>query len=141
MSKRIRRPNTVPNDPLPAARRIRDIQLAAGLPPVEELEEELKEYWDVLLGRVPPPVEAGELTLMEIANAYFSRAMEISALIHRAEREGGVFKGSQYYRFRTGDLRDFIEVAKRAQELGSRRLTEARLQFDIEAQEMGLDWS
>lgn len=139
--RRIRRPQQIPSHPLPAARTVRDIQLDQGLPDVEELSKEIKGYWDVLLGRTPPPVEAGDLTLMEIANAYFSRAMEMSALIHEAEREGGVFKGSSYYRFRTGELRDFIEVAKRAQELGSRRLTQARLEFDMQAQEAGLDWS
>ena len=141
MARQIRRPQQIPNHPLPAAKSIRDIQVGMGLTDVEDLKDEIEGYWDVLLGRTPPPVEAGDLTLMEIANAYYSRAMEVHALIHQAEREGGVFKGSQYYRFRTGELRDFIEVAKRAQELGSRRLTQARLEFDMEAQEAGLDWS
>lgn len=139
--KRIRRPTHVPQNPLPAAQTVRDIQVGAGLPDVDVLSKEIKGYWDVLMGRVPPPAEAGELTLMEIANVYLTRALEMSALIHEAEREGGVFKGSSYYRFRTGELRDFIEAAKRVQELGSRRLTQARLEFDMEAQEMGLDWS
>ena len=141
MSKRIRRPHRIPQNPLPAAQTVRDIQVGAGLPEVEVLSQEIKGYWDVLLGRTPPPVEAGDLTLMEIANAYLTRAMEMSSLIHEAEREGGVFKGSAYYRFRTGELRDFIEVSKKAQELGSRRLTQARMEFDMEVQEAGLDWS
>ena len=140
VERKVRRPS-VPNQPLPAAKSIRDIQVGMGLDEVDDLKTEIEGYWDVLLGRTPPPIEAGDLTLMEIANAYYSRAMEIHALIHQAEREGGVFKGSQYYRFRTGELRDFIEVAKRAQDLGSRRLTQARLEFDMEAQSAGLEWS
>ena len=140
VERKVRRPS-VSNQPLPAAKSIRDIQVGMGLDEVDDLKAEIEGYWDVLLGRTPPPIEAGDLTLMEIANAYYSRAMEIHALIHQAEREGGVFKGSQYYRFRTGELRDFIEVAKRAQDLGSRRLTQARLEFDMEAQSAGLEWS
>lgn len=146
-TKRIRRPSShqpsvhQPQGGLPAARTVRDIQVGYGLPEVDDLVVEIKGYWDVLLGRSSPPTEAGDMTLMEIANAYLSRALEIDSLIHEAEREGGVFKGSHYYRFRTGELRDFIEVAKKAQELGSRRLTQAELEFRMQQDDTGLRWS
>lgn len=142
MNKKIRRPQGQRSvqTPLPVARTVRDVQVGLGLPDLADLVTEVKGYWDVLLGRSSPPIEAGDLTLMEIANAYLSRALEIDSLIHEAEREGGVFKGSQYYRFRTGELRDFIEVSKRAQELGSRRLTQARLEHDMEVEGSSLDF-
>ena len=107
---------------------------------MEDLEDELEGYMDVLMSRVPPPVEAGHLTLMEVADAYFARACEIQYLIHKAEREGGVFKGHSYYKFRTGQLRDFLELTKRASELGSRRLTQARLIHDMSHEAQGLEW-
>lgn len=93
---------------------------------------------DILMGRIPPPVEAGDLTLMEVADAYFARGCEIQYQILKAEREGGVFKGHSYYKFRTGQLRTFLELSKKAAELGSRRLTQARLLYDMdrEAQDM-----
>jgi hypothetical protein len=134
MSRQIRRPQSI-------AQTVRDIQVGYGLSDVDELAGEIKEYWDVLLGRSAPPGDFGELTLAEIANAYYTRAMEIDALIHEAERDGGVFRGSQLYRFRTGELRDFIEAAKRAQELGSRRLTQAQLEFEFQKEAEGLRWS
>ena len=52
-------------------------------------------------------------------------------LIQEAEREGFVAKGDAIYHFRTGELRTFMEMAKRAAELGSRRLTEAQLNFEM----------
>jgi phage terminase large subunit GpA-like protein len=111
------------------------------LPDVTVLSKELEGYLDVLMGRVTPPIEAGELTLMEIADAYYSRASEIQMQIMAMERDGGTFKGSVYYKFRTGELRTFLELTKRAADLGSRRLTQARLEFDMEAQAEGLGWS
>jgi hypothetical protein len=41
-----------------------------------------------------------------------------------------VIRGSPYYKFRTGQLRSFIEMAKLMAELGSRRLTQERLLFE-----------
>lgn len=140
--RKIRRPQSIPEHPdqnhSPLGGLVRQIQVGQGLPAVEELEEEIEEYMDVLLGRKPSPVEAGHLTLMEIADAYFARACEIQYLIHKAEREGGVFKGHTYYKFRTGQLRDFLELSKRAADLGSRRLTQARLLHDMEQEAEGL---
>lgn len=78
---------------------------------------------DVLMGREEPPVDRGVLTLMEVADAYFARAKEMEQVILRAEADGNVIKSSKTYKFRTGELRSFIELAKGACEVGSRRVT------------------
>jgi len=102
------------------------------LPDVEDLSDELKEYVDIILGREPAPIETvGYLALGELATAYYSRGKEIEMLIHEAERKGVVVRGSQLYQFRTGELRSFLEMAKRAAELGSRRLTQEQLLFEM----------
>jgi hypothetical protein len=122
----------------PVGSRLRDVPLKAGLPPLEELRDELEEYRDVLMGRKPPPIDADYLTLMEVADAYYSRACEIQMLIMEAEREGGAFKGSSYYKFRTGELRTFLEMTKRAADLGSRRLTQAKMLYEMDHDSQGL---
>jgi hypothetical protein len=95
------------------------------------LRQEIDEYTSVLLGRVEPPIHNGVLTLMEYANAVYSRAMELTIKIQREETEGTVLKGSKYYRFRTGELRSFIEMASKAIELGSRRVTQAKMENEM----------
>ena len=114
--------------------RLTDVPLPAGLPTADEIVSELREYWDVLLGRVDSPVVSPYLSLMEVATAYFSRAQEIESLIHEAERTGAVERGSGYYKLRTGELRDFIEMARKQCDLGSRRLTQedllSRMRYD-----------
>lgn len=144
MARRIRRPGVAPSHPdqehSPLGGRLREIQTKAGLNPIEEMEEELEGYMDVLMGRVPPPIAAGHLTLMEVADAYFARASEMQFHILKAEREGAVLKGNPYYRFRTGELRTFLELTKRAAELGSRRLTQARLLFEMHGDAAGLNF-
>lgn len=102
--------------------RVRNIGVGAGLPHVEELQEELDDYTDVLMGRRDAPVQ-GALALMETADIYYARATEINALIQRGEADGSIAKGSVYTKFRTGELRSFRELASKAAELGSRRLT------------------
>lgn len=77
----------------------------------------------VLLGRVAPPIDRGVMTLQEVADAYYARAAEITIELHRMEADGVINKGDNLYKFRTGELRTFLEVAKRSSELGSRRLT------------------
>ena len=67
---------------------------------------------------------------MEIANAYYGRGKEIEKMILKAERRGVVDKGDSYYKFRTGELRAFNEVAKASQELGLRRHVAARDEID-----------
>lgn len=101
---------------------LRVVQVGSGLPSVDELAEELEEYWDVLLGRSEAPLE-GVTALMETADMYYARASEINALILKGERDGSIAAGSDYKKFRTGELRDFREVARKASDLGSRRLT------------------
>lgn len=84
----------------------------------------------MLLGRVPPPVNNGVLTMMEVADAYLARARELEQLLLRAESDGTVVKGSAKYKFRTGELRSFIEMTRSAVELGSRRVTAAKMEYE-----------
>jgi hypothetical protein len=94
------------------------------------LKDELHEYRDVLLGRVPPPVDRGILTLMEVAEAYHARAKDIEMELLDLEAEGAVLKDSAPYKFRVGQLRKFIELVSKIIELGSRRVTYARLESE-----------
>lgn len=115
--------------PVHTSNRLRSpaLQLGEGLGKVADLSEEIKGYTNVLLGRVDPPMDAGVATLMECADAYYARACEIDILIHEGEREFEIGKGDPLYKFRTGELRSFLELTKRAQEMGSRRITLAQL--------------
>lgn len=81
--------------------------------------------WGVLLGHIEPPMEFGIATLAEVANAYYARACEIEKHILQEEREGRIRRGDPMYRYRTGELRSFLNAAKRRYELGSRRITES----------------
>jgi|JI9StandDraft_2_1071091.scaffolds.fasta_scaffold07388_2 hypothetical protein len=117
--------------------RLRAIKVGDGAPGIPEMQAELQDYTDVLLGRVEPPINYGVLTLMETADAYYARAMELTMLLQQAEREGIVTRGSAHYKFRTGELRSFSELAKRAADLGSRRLTQEQMRF--EASKLGRD--
>jgi hypothetical protein len=110
--------------------RLTSVPLGIGLPDPEDIEEELLGYCDVLLGRVASPVSSPYLDLAEVASAYYARAQELDALIHREERRGTVHRGSPLYRTRTGALRSFLEMSKMMASLGSRRLSEQRLIFD-----------
>ena len=123
---------------VPQTRRVRDIPVALGLPTMEELEEEFFGYVDVLLGRQEPPIDAGVLTLMEVSNVYLSRGIEVEMMILAAERDKEIMRSNPYSKFRTGELRSFIELAKKAQELGSRRLTNAEYEFNLKEQSAGL---
>jgi hypothetical protein len=108
-------------------RRLIDIEVSVGLESVDVLWDEIKGYMDVLLGREESPISSPYLALAEVATAYYARAQEIDAMIHAAEREGAILRGSPLYRFRTGELRSFIELSKKCAELGSRRLTQEQL--------------
>jgi hypothetical protein len=116
----------------PGARHLRAVPLGVGLPDIPAMRDELKEMTAILLGREEPPINTGETTLMEVADAYYARAAEMTMLIHEAELDGFVTRGSHEYKFRTGELRTFMEMAKRAADLGSRRLTDAQLRFEQE---------
>ncbi len=107
--------------------KLSSVPVGLGLPTVDELWEEITGMMDVLLGRVPAPIESPYLAMAEIGTAYYARAQEIDARIHAGEREGDIVKGSPYYKFRTGELRSFIELSKKVAELGSRRLTQEQL--------------
>lgn len=111
-------------------RRLTEVELGEGLPDVGDLQEELTHYINVLLGREPSPVDSPYLTLMEVANAYYARAQEMEFMIHAEEQAHRVVRGSPLYKFRTGQLRAFQEMAKRQVDLGSRRLTQEKLLSD-----------
>lgn len=108
-------------------RRLSSVNVGLGLDDVDALWEELEHYIDVLLGRVDSPIDSPYLAMAEVATAYYARAQEIDARIHVAEREGAIMRGSPLYKFRTGELRSFLELAKKCAELGSRRLTQEQL--------------
>ena len=110
---------------------IRSFHLNEGLPQIRDLQNELDEYVAVLMGRVDPPINNGDMTLLEYANAVYSRAMEITMMLQRAESSGTVLKGSRAYKFRTGELRTFVEISLKAIELGSRRITVAKMEYDM----------
>ena len=113
---------------------MRPVKLGAGgVPTLHEMREELDEMVAVLMGRNPAPYDNGVSTLQEVANAYYSRGMELTLLLQRAENDGMVLKGSKHYHFRTGELRTFCDLALRAIDLGSRRLSLAKLEFEARA--------
>ena len=103
----------------------------------DDFADEIAEMMDILLGRENAPIALGFSTLMETADAYFARASEIEQYILRHERAGRVSRNTPLYKFRTGELRSFQEVARRAAELGSRRITVA--QINERSQQSGLD--
>lgn len=108
---------------------LRGFELPEGLGNVRSLKVEVDDMFDVLLGRVEPPIPSDRFdSLAEVANAYYARGQEINAKILEGEREGSIIRGSQHYKFRTGELRAFIEVAKLSYEMGSRRITIANME-------------
>lgn len=121
-----KRPSIVKGEPL------RVVKVGNGLPPVLAMQKEVKDMVDVLMGRVAPDMDFGVLTLMETADAYYARGVEMRMLLHEQEAEGAYGKDSMYYKFRVGALRDFIELAKAATDLGSRRLSHEQLLTDKE---------
>jgi hypothetical protein len=108
-------------------RRLTEVPVSKGLEDVDALYDELLSYTDVLLGRVDPPVDSPYLSLMEIASAYHARALEIEMMILWEESHNRVIRGHPLYKFRTGQLRSFIEMSKKMADLGSRRLTQEAL--------------
>ena len=111
---------------------LRAFELGEGLPNITQMAVELQDMTDVLMGREEPPLNVGVLTLQEVADGYFARASEMTMLIQQAERRGQISRGHALYKFRTGELRTFMEMAKRAAELGSRRLTDEQLHFEMQ---------
>lgn len=111
--------------------KIRHFRLGEGMTSPQDIRDELEDMRDVLLGRTESPIEEGIMTLMEVAEAYFSRACDIEQQILRAQEEGRIInsasKTNPYHQLRTQELRSFKEMAKSATELGSRRITAASL--------------
>ena len=86
---------------------------------------------DVLLGREAPPFDNGVMTMLEYASACHARASEMTMQIQRMELDGTVKRGDKLYKFRTGELRTACEVFKRSADMGSRRLTEAKMEQEM----------
>jgi len=102
------------------------------------MAREFDGYVAVLLGRKAPPdpLNTDHIeSLMEYANAVFARGQEVTMVLQRLEREGHITRGSDHYKFRTGELRTFCELAKGAMELGSRRITVAKMAYDQSSSE------
>lgn len=116
--------------------RVREFRLGQGLPAPEVIREELRAYRDVLLGHEEPPINRGVLTLMEVAEGYFSRACDIEQQILEAQQTGRITKNGPYNSLRTQEIRSFKEMAKSATELGSRRLTAENLRAQQEMRGM-----
>lgn len=112
--------------------KLRAFHVLEGVPALPDMREELQDMTDVLLGRAEPPINMGIGTLMEVADAYFARASELTMLLQEGEATGTITRGSAHYKFRTGELRTFAEMAKRAADLGSRRVTVEQLRFEQE---------
>lgn len=123
---------------IPPTEGIRHFKLGDGLPSLHDLRTELESMTDVLMGRVPPPYPPERVeSLMEVANAYFSRGMELAGLLQRYEADGIILKAHKLSKFRTGELRTFCEMAKAVVELGSRRITVAAMERDNERTGLG----
>lgn len=103
--------------------KLNDVPVGVNLPTADEIKDELLHMADVLLGRDDAPIDAGVMTRMEVALAYYARACELDMLIHEQEREGHIVRGSDHYKIRTGALRTFIEMSKEVVRAGSRNLT------------------
>lgn len=85
---------------------------------------------NVLLGREDPPFDVGVMTMMEVAEAFHARASEMEMELHQLEADGTVLRGSRPYKFRTGQLRTFIEMVRKTIDLGSRRITAAQMEWE-----------
>lgn len=94
---------------------------------------ELAEYKDVLLGRSECPIDESHVeALMEYASTVLARGQELTMELQAAEREGRVTRGSGHQKFRTGELRTFCELAKQSMEMGSRRITLAVKEYEMQ---------
>lgn len=126
---------------------VRGFRLLKGLGTPTEIQQELQNMIDVLLDRVDSPVDPDNpLALMTVANAYLARAREIEFLILGLERTGEIkrtpravdtSKADPYYKLRTGELQSFIEIAEKAVEEGSRRLSAEQLVYDRSVRGLG----
>jgi hypothetical protein len=108
--------------------------LGQSLSDLTTLRIELDSYVRWLLRREPIPSVKGSRPGIgdyhEMATAVYGRAKEIEMLLHRQEADGHIPKGSAMYRFRTGELRSFLDLASKCFERGSREITEAQLAME-----------
>jgi hypothetical protein len=108
---------------------VKAIQVGHELKNLEQVRQELQEYIDVLFGRTKSPLPTDNVdTLLELSTAYYARGKEIEMKLHQLESNGVILKGSKHYKFRTGELRSCLEILKSQVDLGSRRITVARLE-------------
>lgn len=107
--------------------RLTEVPVPEGLPDPETIQDELLYYCAVLLGHQEPPVTSPYLDLCEIATSYFGRACDLEMRILWEEQNNRVIRGHPLYKLRTGQLRTFMEMAKKMADLGSRRLTQEQL--------------
>jgi hypothetical protein len=124
--RRIRKPRPKPHTngkggALPK-RSVRAFKLGQGFD-LNDMRKELDDYVAVLLGRIDPPIDNGVSTLMEVSEAFHARAREMEMMLWRAETDGTILKGSKHARFRTTELRSFLELTKRTIEVGNRLIT------------------
>ena len=103
------------------------VPVPAGINDIDSMREEIKGYTDVFLLRSPMPINIGINTLYEVAVAYLSRAKEIEMNIKEMENKNLINRSSPLYKFRTGELSAFIDIAKEQTRLGSRRITVASM--------------
>lgn len=111
-------------------KRVTAVKVGEGVQSLQEMREEVDSMMAVLTGKEDPPIDAGLLTLQEVAFAYYARGSEMYMNLARAESSGTVIKGSAPAKFRTMELRQFLEVSKAAMDLGSRRVTYAKLEAE-----------
>lgn len=107
---------------------VKAIKVGHELKNLDQVRKELQEYVDILFGRKPSPLPDNVDTLLELATAYYARGKEIEMKLHQLESNGVILKGSKHYKFRTGELRSCLELLKSQVDLGSRRITVARLE-------------
>ena len=108
---------------------IKAIQVGHELKNLDQVRQELQEYIDILFGRTKSPLPEDNVeTLLELASAYYARGKEIEMKLHQLESNGVILKDSKHYKFRTGELRSCLEILKSQVDLGSRRITVARLE-------------
>lgn len=103
------------------------VPVPQGINDIESMRTEIKQYTDILLGRLPMPISVGINSLYEVAVAYFSRAKEIEMGVKEMENKGHIAKNSPLYKFRTGELNAFLDLVKEQVKLGSRRITVASM--------------
>lgn len=103
------------------------VPVPTGINDLESMRSEIKGYTDVLLHRQPMPINIGINTLYEVAVAYFSRAKEIEMGIKEMENKQLITRTSPLFKFRTGELSAFLDIAKEQTRLGSRRITVASM--------------